>query len=802
MAGYSVTYTVVDQATAQINAINKRIQQLRAPLEAQAKTMSKFIDVSGLRAVENGFKAIGGAALSAAQSVGRMVPALGAITSATTLAGLGKLVTDFGDMAIELTKTGLLLDETPEKLSGVAQAMRSVGGNAQTAIEALKELRNTAYDAAIGLNGTAAYAFHQAGIALVDFNGNLRDTIDIEADVLKHLDAIPNAMDRQREALRLGGQALADTYLQYKAMNISTEEFIKREKAMQTLTAERTRSLREMELSMATLNTAFYDLGATISGAVAPALSEVFGELAGYLREHKGEISAEIERMGKAFENWVKSGAAKQMAEDFGAVLGVVLKLVEALASLVRYLGDVRTRLNGMPTAEDILNESPLAKGLSDEDKRRILEASPGAHATPELFPGVGGETAKEREARIRNQLGVPGGPPPGVNPNQPYGTATIPPAGGAAAPTPAPTPTPAPGPQSAAGGAPAAFKQAIEDTERGGPGGYYNNAPTPGHSATGPRQMMPATFDENKLPGERIDNPEDNRRVSDRLIDKLWKKYGGDPQKVAYAYANGSTSSPDRNPGYSDKVMSYYSQRQATMPPPTAVPGPTAPTPNTMASAPNTPGGGAAAGVVDQMVALAGTRGAAVREFLRDPNGKIARDPDLGLWCAEFTQSYLRHLGIVGPGGGKNLMAASFATWGQEVAKDQIQKGDVLLNTNLKHVGVSTGRTWLNTPGHKPGDVEEISSNSIGPNGELLNIPGTRWRSDVTARRSQELAIAEAKGAAGNLVAGGGTPNGGVDVTVTHKNAPADVSVAATAYGTGLTLGAPRVEHQQFGQI
>jgi hypothetical protein len=812
MAGYSVTYTVVDQATAQINAINKRIQQLRAPLEKQAASMQKFMNVTGLKGVATGFEKIAGSALSAANAIGRMVPALGAITGAASIAGLGRLVTDFADMAVELTKTGMILDETPEKLSGVAQAMRSLGGDAKTAIDALVELKNTTYDAAIGLNATAAYAFARANIPLKDFNGNMRDVIDIEGDVLKHLDAIPNSMDRQREALRMGGQALADTYNQYHALGISTEDFIKRQKTMQTLDAERTRSLRQLDLAMGGLNASFYDLGATIAGAVAPALTGIFKEIGGYLEAHKGEISAEIERMGKAFEQWVKSGAAKQMAQDFGAVLGVVLKLVEALASVIRYLGDLRTRLNGMPTAEDILNESPLAKGLSDEEKKRILEASPGAHATPNLFPGLlPGETPEQREQRIRTQLGVPSERPAGVAPGQPYGTGTIPPVGAPApAPAPAATPTPAPGPQGAAGGPPAAFGQAIEDVESSG-GTNYNPSPIPGHSASGPRQMEPSTFAEYAKPGEDISNPADNRRASDRYINALWKKYGGDPEKVAYAYANGSISSPDRNPGYVKKFMAAYNTRAASAPPrmpsPATVPGPAGPTPDSsVPRAPNTPGGSIGP-VMDQMFAMAGTRGKDVREFLRDPQGKLQHDPELGNWCAEYVNAYLQHVGVPGTTGPDHLMAASFLRWGQQVEQGEVRQGDILLNKNLApgkaHVGVATGRSWLNTPGHKPGEVEEYSSNSIDPvTGQLLNLPGFRWRSDVNVRRSAELAALQAQGAPGTLLAGGGMPNGGVNISVTHKNAPSDVSVAATSFGTGLNLAAPRVEHQQFGQI
>ena len=48
MAGYSVTFEVVDHATKHIEAINKRLAQMRAPMERMSKQVQEFVDVSGL----------------------------------------------------------------------------------------------------------------------------------------------------------------------------------------------------------------------------------------------------------------------------------------------------------------------------------------------------------------------------------------------------------------------------------------------------------------------------------------------------------------------------------------------------------------------------------------------------------------------------------------------------------------------------------------------------------------------------------------------------------------------------------
>jgi hypothetical protein len=69
--------------------------------------------------------------------------------------------------------------------------------------------------------------------------------------------------------------------------------------------------------------------------------------------------------------------------------------------------------------------------------------------------------------------------------------------------------------------------------------GGGQNNQPSVA-GATGPGQIMPATFAQYARPGESIDNPADNQAVSRRVVSDLWNKNGGDPARVAVGYFSG----------------------------------------------------------------------------------------------------------------------------------------------------------------------------------------------------------------------------------------------------------------------
>ncbi len=87
----------------QIEAINRRIRQMRAPMERQAKAMQQFVDLSGLKKVADSFSAIGREAAACFSSMARLVPVMGAITGAASIAGLTNLVKGWEDLGQALT---------------------------------------------------------------------------------------------------------------------------------------------------------------------------------------------------------------------------------------------------------------------------------------------------------------------------------------------------------------------------------------------------------------------------------------------------------------------------------------------------------------------------------------------------------------------------------------------------------------------------------------------------------------------------------------------------------------------------
>lgn len=60
------------------------------------------------------------------------------------------------------------------------------------------------------------------------------------------------------------------------------------------------------------------------------------------------------------------------------------------------------------------------------------------------------------------------------------------------------------------------------------------------GKTSTNLGQIQPGTWARFSKPGEKLDNPVDNKHVTARYLDYLQKNYGGDPERVAVGYFSG----------------------------------------------------------------------------------------------------------------------------------------------------------------------------------------------------------------------------------------------------------------------
>jgi hypothetical protein len=337
MAGYSVTFSVVDQATAQIDAINKRIRQMREPMERQAKVLREFVDVSGLNKVAESFTAIARTAGEAFSSMTRLVPVMGALTGVASIAGLANLVEGWDELGQALTENATRIGTTSQKLEQLQNATLLAGGRAEDMTDSLKGLTDSLSRAQLG-DAHAAAGFRLAGVALCDVNGHLRTATEVLPEVINYINSLSEPADRARVAALLHADALAGLAEQFQRSGKTMAQWLTEARNFATLTDEQLQALQRYRQAIRELTVVFGSLRKQIGAVLGEELTPLIKQFAEWVRTHQPQIIAAVQRLTAEFKDWVQSidwNAVVAGAEKVGDVLLTLsqhLKLIEGLA--------------------------------------------------------------------------------------------------------------------------------------------------------------------------------------------------------------------------------------------------------------------------------------------------------------------------------------------------------------------------------------------------------------------------------------------------------------------------------------
>jgi hypothetical protein len=381
MAGYSVTFSVVDQATRQIEAITRRIQQMRAPIERLSRSLARFADASGLKKVADGFAAIARAGVGVFASLSRLVPVMGAITGAASIAGMVRLVQTWGAWGVELQRTADSIGTSSQELQAFQNATTLAGGSAANMTESLKGLTDAAAGAFTGRNTEALQAFQQAGIKLTDANGKLRTTTELLPEVLRYLDAIKNPADRATAALRLGAASLYDLDEDFRRSGQTLGQWLAKARQITGLTADQIAAEQRYREAIGALDVSFQALEMQIGATLATAITPLLTAFNAFVTENSPAIIKAVDDTAAAFAAWLKSDDAARMLTGLEAI-------ASTLASIVKIVGDIATAAAPIIKLLE-LTPTQAARAATAAVGNAIGRPAPGAEA-PALLRGWG----------------------------------------------------------------------------------------------------------------------------------------------------------------------------------------------------------------------------------------------------------------------------------------------------------------------------------------------------------------------------------------------------------------------------
>lgn len=340
---YSVTITAVDQASAKIEAINRKLGQMQAPINRITRAMGTLAERSGINTIVRGFRDLGYNAWGAFQSIGRIVAPLGAITGAASLAGMARLVTSWGDFGSELLQVSRRIGITAAGLNVFQGAARLAGTSSEAAAAGLIALKDNLTKAAGGIPGSGNFITLMNAMH-IEWRKNTVEALPLATvlpRIAKAIAAIENPTLRAYAATTAFGAA-GERMLPFFQRGIGgMEEYNRIAAHYSTVTDADAETARKFQEQQVELTLSVEDLGHGIARELAPVLGPLMTDLAEWVNLNKGDIEQGIRDAVIALAAAIKNVDWKKVKQD--------------LIDLWREIDTVVEKMGGWGRAAEIL---------------------------------------------------------------------------------------------------------------------------------------------------------------------------------------------------------------------------------------------------------------------------------------------------------------------------------------------------------------------------------------------------------------------------------------------------------------
>jgi hypothetical protein len=330
-SGFAVTITAVDQASKQIDAINKKIADLQRPVQRLQRSIAKFADVSGLASVGRSFERLGRYALQAFQSISRIVEPLAAISGAVSVAGLVRLSTVFGDFGQKLQNAARRAGETTDQLQALQGAARLSGSSGESLTGGMTHLNDALTDVVAGRAPEVAVMMNTLGISFRDAKGGARQAIDVLPELADKIARLKNPALQARVATTLLGGAAEDLlpFLRRGAAGIA--EYVQLSRKYGVVTEEGAAKAVALRRAQTELSLAVEGLTNSIGEKLAPILMPVLQGMADWIAVNRQWIATEIGEKVKELRDYLAGIDWKGVGASVQAIIDKVQGFVDAL---------------------------------------------------------------------------------------------------------------------------------------------------------------------------------------------------------------------------------------------------------------------------------------------------------------------------------------------------------------------------------------------------------------------------------------------------------------------------------------
>lgn len=308
----AVTLTAIDRITAPLSRIQANALRVQTSMGRLAGALG---NVTGLTLLANG-------ARNAARFLGQIVPPLGALTAASSIAGVLHLASSWSSFATSLGNTAYRVQSTASGLLVLQGAARLAGVSAEDMASGMEGLGDALSDAVGGRDSTALQYFTMLGVAMRDASGHARTAGEALPEVADGIARIadPRLQARVMSAMRLPASLLP--FLKQGAAGLRQWEADARRFGL--VTEQGTEAAKAFELAQTRLRMAGEGLVNTISARLAPVLTPLIERLSNWIAANRELIGQRVEeivtRLAGAVERFVTSGGLERIGDSLAAI--------------------------------------------------------------------------------------------------------------------------------------------------------------------------------------------------------------------------------------------------------------------------------------------------------------------------------------------------------------------------------------------------------------------------------------------------------------------------------------------------
>ena len=304
--GFTVRIVAIDNATKAIDAVNKRMQALLAPAKAMQASLGRFANASGITKIGKGLESVARGAFSAFQSLARVVTPLSAITGAASIAGMGRLVSNWAAFGQQLGFSSQRIGVSADQLQTFQGAARLAGSSAGAMTSGLTTLKDAMTDAVGGRNPQALQYFRLLGINIRNANGSMKTATQVLPQIATAISRIRDPALQSRVALGLLGGAGDDLLPVLRGGAGALANYAAMAQRYGVMNQAGVDGARRLSMAQTQVELAVEGLTNSVAQQLAPVLSPLLTQLADWIAKNRALVASKVAEYVGVLATWLK----------------------------------------------------------------------------------------------------------------------------------------------------------------------------------------------------------------------------------------------------------------------------------------------------------------------------------------------------------------------------------------------------------------------------------------------------------------------------------------------------------------